>query len=46
MEFGRGEKLATGLFDRVFRPQPVEQDALGLLLAGGDFARAPEAGPP
>ena len=37
IEVGQGEKLVTGLFDRVFHTQPVEQRALGLLLAGGDF---------
>jgi hypothetical protein len=37
IELGHGEKLAAGLFDPVFHPQPVEQRALGLLLAGGDF---------
>jgi hypothetical protein len=29
------------LFDGVFHPQPVEQRALGLLLAGGGFDQAP-----
>ena len=37
IEVGYGEKLVAGLFDGVFHPQPVEQCALGLLLAGGDF---------
>jgi hypothetical protein len=37
IEFGCGEKLVAGLFDRVFHSQPVEQCALGLMLAGGDF---------
>jgi hypothetical protein len=37
IELGHGEKLVAGLFDPVFHPQPVEQRALGLLLAGGDF---------
>ena len=37
IEFGRGEKLVAGLFDGVFHSQPVEQRALGLLLAGCDF---------
>ena len=46
IEVGYGEKLAAGLFDRVFHPQPVGQRALGLLLAGGDLERAAEAGPP
>jgi hypothetical protein len=32
--------LVVGLFDRVFHPQPVEQRALGLLLAGCDFDQA------
>ena len=41
IEVGYGEKLAAGLFDRVFHAQPVEQRALGLLLAGGDFDQAP-----
>jgi hypothetical protein len=36
-----GEKLVAGLFDGVFHAQPVEQCALGLLLAGGDFDQAP-----
>jgi hypothetical protein len=31
----------AGLFDRVFHPQPVEQRALGLLLAGCDSDQAP-----
>ena len=39
IEFGGGEKLVAGLFDGVFHPQPVEQRALGLLLAGGDSSR-------
>ena len=34
IEFGHGRKLVAGLFDRVFYPQPVQQRALGLLLAG------------
>jgi hypothetical protein len=38
---GYGERLITGLFDRVFHRQPVEQRALSLLLAGGDLHRAP-----
>ena len=29
--------FVAGLSDLVFHPQPVEQRALGLLLAGGDF---------
>jgi hypothetical protein len=37
----RARKLAVGLFDGVFHPQPVEQRALGLLLAGGYFDRVP-----
>jgi hypothetical protein len=41
IEFGHGEKLVAGLFDRVFHPQPVEQRALGLLLAGCDLGQAP-----
>jgi hypothetical protein len=41
IEIGHGEKLVAGLFNLVFHPQPVEQRALGLLLAGGDFDRAP-----
>jgi hypothetical protein len=32
----------AGLFDPVFHPQPVEQRALGLLLAGCDFNQAPD----
>jgi hypothetical protein len=41
------EKLVAGLFDCVFHPQPVEQCALGLLLAGGEFDLAPnETGSP
>ena len=39
-EVGCGEKLVAGLFDGVFHPQPVEQRALGLLLAGGGFDHA------
>jgi hypothetical protein len=31
----------AGLFDRAFHPQPVEQRALSLLLAGRDFDQAP-----
>ena len=47
IEFGRGEKLVAGLFDGVFHPQPVEQRALGLLLAGCDFGQVPnELGSP
>src|ERR1022692_2335215 len=34
---GQGEELVAGLFDAVFHSQPVEQSALGLLLAGGEF---------
>ena len=41
IEFGYGEKLVAGLFDCLFHPQPFEQRALGLLLAGGDFDQAP-----
>jgi len=33
--------LVAGLFDAVFHPQPVEQRALGLLLAGGGFDQVP-----
>jgi hypothetical protein len=33
--------LVAGLFDPVFHPQPVEQRALGLLLAGRDFNQVP-----
>ena len=40
IEFGCGEKLGAGLFDRVFHPQPFEQRALGLPLAGRDFDQA------
>jgi hypothetical protein len=40
IEFGYGEKLVAGLFDGVFHPQPIEQRALGPLLAGGDFNQA------
>ena len=36
------EKLVAGLFDCVFHPQPVEQRALGLLLAGCNFDQAPK----
>ena len=42
IEVGCGEKLVAGLFDGVFHSQPVEQRALGLLLAGGDFDQAPD----
>jgi hypothetical protein len=42
IEFGQGEKFVAGLFDRLFNPQPAEQRALGLLLAGRDFDQAPE----
>ena len=41
IESGQGEKLVAVLFDGVFHPQPVEQRALGLLLAGGGFDQAP-----
>src|ERR1035441_9029267 len=41
IELGYGEKLVAGLFDRVSHPQPVEQRALGVLLAGGDFDQVP-----
>jgi hypothetical protein len=34
IEFRLGEKLVAGLCDPVFHPQPVEQSALDLLLAG------------
>jgi hypothetical protein len=44
IEFGHGEKLVAGLFDPVFHPQPVEQRALGLLLAGSDCSRAEQNG--
>jgi len=37
---GHGEKLVAGLFDGVFRSQPVEQRLLGLLLGGADFNQA------
>jgi hypothetical protein len=37
IESGQDEKLVAGLFDPVFHPQPVEQRALGPLLAGGEF---------
>jgi hypothetical protein len=37
VRLGQGEELVAGLFDAVFHSQPVEQSALGLLLAGGDF---------
>jgi hypothetical protein len=42
IQFGHGEKLIAGLFDGVFHPQPVEQRALGLLLAGCDSDQAPK----
>ena len=46
IQVGQGEKLVAGLFDPVFHSQPVEQRALGLLLAGGDRYQAPdEMGP-
>jgi hypothetical protein len=41
IEVGFGEKLVAGLFDTVFHSQPVEQYALGLLLAAGEFDYAP-----
>ena len=41
IEFDQGEKLVAGLFDRIFHPKPVEQRALGLLLAGDDFDQGP-----
>jgi hypothetical protein len=41
IEFGHGEKLVAGLLDRIFPPQPVEQRALGLLVAGRDFDLVP-----
>ena len=41
IQLGQGEKLVAGLFDCVFHPKPVEQRALGLLLAGCDFDEAP-----
>ena|ERR1017187_3188956 len=44
VEFGHGEKLVAGLFDGVFHRQSVEQRALGLLLAGGDFDQAAKSG--
>jgi hypothetical protein len=37
----RVRKLVVGLFDLVIHPQPVEQRALGLLLAGCDFNQTP-----
>jgi len=40
IEVGCGEELVAGFFNRVFHAQPVEQRALGLLLAGGDFDQA------
>jgi hypothetical protein len=40
IQLGQGEKLVGGLCDPVFHPQPVEQRALGLLLAGCDFDQA------
>ena len=42
IEVGCGEKLVAGLFDGVFHPQPVEQRALGRLLAECDFNQAPK----
>ena len=41
---GRGE-LGAGPFDVVFYAQPVEQGALGLLLAGAKFYQVPDALP-
>jgi hypothetical protein len=38
---GQGEELVAGLLDAIFHSQPVEQRALGLLLAGGDFNPVP-----
>jgi hypothetical protein len=32
--------LVAGLFEAVFHSQPVEQRALGLLVAGGEFDEA------
>ena len=37
VKLGQGKKLVAGLFDPVFHSQPVEQCALRLLLAGGEF---------
>jgi hypothetical protein len=42
IEVGHGEKLVAGPFDLVFHHQPVEQRALGLLLAGRGLVQAPE----
>jgi hypothetical protein len=41
IEFGHGDKLVAGLFERLFHPQPVEQRELGLLLAECHFDQAP-----
>ena len=41
VQLGQREKLVAGLFDAVFHSQPVEQPALSLLLAGGEFNQAP-----
>ena len=41
IEVRHGEKLVAALLGRVFHPQPVEQRALGLLLAGRDFNQVP-----
>lgn len=37
IQLGEGEKLIAGLFDVVFHSQPVQQRALGLLLASPEF---------
>ena len=39
-EVGYGEKVVAGLCDCVFHTQPIEQRALGVLLAGGDLNQA------
>ena len=44
IKVGRGEKFVAGLFAGLFHPQPVEQLALGLLLAERDFDQAPNEG--
>ena len=38
IQLGQGEELVAGLFDAVSHSQPVEQRALGLLLARGELA--------
>jgi hypothetical protein len=46
IEFGCGEELVAGPFNRLFHSQPAEQRAQCLTLAGIDFEETPEMGPP